>query len=165
MIFVPNGVDSAALEEARSLSALQLRRELGLGPADFVFLNVGQICPPKAQVQLVQALAEVVRTHPHARVVLVGQCHDPDYHERLERKIARHGLRRAIVRTGHREDVARFYWMADAFVLPSFWEGWSLALGEAAHTGLPIVATDVGGARELLARAAGRAGAPPARPS
>ena len=63
--------------------------------------------------------------------------------------------------TGQRDDVARFYWMADAFVLPSFWEGWSLASTEAAYAGLPIVATDVGGARDLLAEGPGRLVKPP----
>src|SRR5262249_50773029 len=53
------------------------------------------------------------------------------------------------------------YWMADAFVMPSYWEGWSLALTEAAYSGLPIVATDVGGARELLAEVPGRLVKPP----
>jgi hypothetical protein len=40
--------------------------------------------------------------------------------------------------------------MADAFILPSLWEGWSQALSHAACAGLPLAATDVGGARELL---------------
>jgi hypothetical protein len=51
--------------------------------------------------------------------------------------------------------------MADAFVLPSYWEGWSLALTEAACTGLQFVATDVGGARELLQYSSGLLVTPP----
>jgi glycosyltransferase involved in cell wall biosynthesis/2-polyprenyl-3-methyl-5-hydroxy-6-metoxy-1,4-benzoquinol methylase len=164
MIVVPNGVDTRALEQARLTAPAQLRNELGLGPDDFVFLNVGQICPPKSQVEIVRALAEVVRTDARAKVLMVGRCHDPGYEDRLESEITRHGLERSVVRPGHREDAARFYWLADAFLLPSYWEGWSLALGEAAYAGLPIIATDVGGARELLAWTGGRLIAPPARP-
>ena len=70
-------------------------------------------------------------------------------------------VERHVVLTGQRHDVARFYWMADAFVLPSFWEGWSLALTEAVYAGLPALATEVGGARELLARTGGRLIKPP----
>ena len=70
-------------------------------------------------------------------------------------------LNRNVILAGHREDVARFYWMADAFVLPSFWEGWSSALSEAACAGLPLAATDAGGARELLTPLGGRLIKPP----
>jgi glycosyltransferase involved in cell wall biosynthesis len=165
MIIVPNGVDTAALEQARSTArGPELRRDLGLAPDHFVFLNVGQICPTKAQVEIVRALAKVIRSQPRARLVLAGRCHEPPYADRLEREIARHGLESAVVNPGRREDVARFYWMADAFVLPSLWEGWSLALGEAAYAGLPIVATDVGGARDVLCRTAGQLISPPFRP-
>jgi glycosyltransferase involved in cell wall biosynthesis len=51
--------------------------------------------------------------------------------------------------------------MADAFVLPSYWEGWSLALSEAVYTGIPVIASDVGGARELLAQTNGQLVKPP----
>jgi glycosyltransferase involved in cell wall biosynthesis len=40
--------------------------------------------------------------------------------------------------------------LADALVMPSFFEGWSLAITEAVLAGLPVIATDVGGAREQL---------------
>ena len=93
--------------------------------------------------------------------MIVGPASDRDYEAQLRRAIVRSGLERSVILTGHREDVARFYWMADAFVLPSYWEGWSLALTEAAYAGLPIVATDVGGARELLAEGSGRLVRPP----
>ncbi len=94
-------------------------------------------------------------------MLIVGAASDPAYETRLRRLIARLGLDSSVILTGHRDDVAPFYWMADAFVLPSYWEGWSLALTEAAYAGLPIVATDVGGARELIAEGPGRLVKPP----
>jgi glycosyltransferase involved in cell wall biosynthesis len=164
LIVVPNGVDTQALERGRSAAHGELRRELGIAPDDFVFLNVGQISTTKAQLQIVQALAEVVRTNERARLLMVGKCHCSSYEEQLEAKISKLGLERAVIRPGRREDAARFYWLADAFLLPSFWEGWSLALTEAAYAGLPLIATDVGGARELLAWTGGCLISPPVRP-
>jgi glycosyltransferase involved in cell wall biosynthesis/SAM-dependent methyltransferase len=164
MIVLPNGLDVAAMDAAHAAPGGPLRRELGLARDDFVFLNVSQVAPTKAQVPIVQALAEVLRTHPRAKVVMVGQGHDQGYLDWLDQEIARHGLERSVVRTGPRDDAARFYWMADAFLLPSFWEGWSLALNEAVYAGLPVVASDVGGARDLLSRVGGRLIRPPVDP-
>jgi glycosyltransferase involved in cell wall biosynthesis len=93
--------------------------------------------------------------------VLAGPALDADYLERLKERISRLGLQDLVRLAGARDDVASLYMMADAFVLPSFWEGWSLALSEAAYVGLPLVATDVGGARDLLSETGGRLVQPP----
>ena len=79
----------------------------------------------------------------------------------MKETIARHGLEKAVVLAGHRDDAARFYAAADAFVLPSLCEGWSLALAEAIAAGLPVVATSVGSAPDLLPRIGGRLIRPP----
>jgi glycosyltransferase involved in cell wall biosynthesis len=50
---------------------------------------------------------------------------------------------------GHRDDVGDLLEAADVFALPSQWEGQPLALQEAMRAGRPIVATDVGGVRDL----------------
>jgi glycosyltransferase involved in cell wall biosynthesis len=161
MIVVPNGIDGSRLERARGLPPGRLRAELGLSGDSYVFLNVASIHATKAQDALVMAFASVLETHPHARLLIVGPASDRAYETRLRRLIARLGLDSSVILTGQRDDIARFYWMADAFVLPSYWEGWSLALTEAVYAGLPIVATDVGGARELLAEGPGRLVKPP----
>jgi glycosyltransferase involved in cell wall biosynthesis len=161
MVVVPNGIDGNRLEAARCRPPGPLRDELGLSGEDFVFLNVASIHATKAQKALVLAFARVIREHPRSRLLIVGPASDHDYEAQLRRTIARSGLERSVILTGQRDDVARFYWMADAFVLPSYWEGWSLALTEAAYAGLPTVATDVGGARELLTEASGRLVRPP----
>jgi glycosyltransferase involved in cell wall biosynthesis len=161
MIVVPNGVDLGRLDAAREQDPERLREELGLSPDDFVFLNVASIHATKAQAVLLGALARVVADRPRARLVVAGSASDPAYERRLRRRIVELGLERNVILAGQRPDVGRFYWMADAFVLPSFWEGWSLAMTEAACTGLPLVATAVGGARDLLADGGGRLVEPP----
>ena len=161
MIVVPNGVDLSRLDAARSQRPDRLREELGLSADDFVFLNVASIHATKAQDLLLRAMAPVVADRPRTRLVLVGSASDPEYERRLRRRVVELGLERAVILAGQRPDVGRFYWMADAFVLPSLWEGWSLALTEAACTGLPLIASTVGGARELLAHGAGWPVKPP----
>jgi glycosyltransferase involved in cell wall biosynthesis len=152
MLVIPNGVDTRKLDAARGTSPVDLRRDCGLDERDFVFLNVASVHGTKAQILLVEAMAEVSKAHPRARLVLVGAAVDIDYLARLKVRIRRLGLERRILVAGHREDVARFYGMANVFVLPSFWEGWSLSLSEAVCAGLPVIASDVGGARELLSQ-------------
>jgi glycosyltransferase involved in cell wall biosynthesis len=161
MIVVPNGIDGPRLDAARGSNPADLRDELGFSADDFVFLNVASIHATKGQKLLIKALASLITTHPKARVVIVGSASDREYECQLRRLIRHHGLARRVVLAGQRDDVARFYWMADVFVLPSYWEGWSLALTEAVYTGLPVVATDVGGARDLLAERQGWLVKPP----
>lgn len=161
MVIVPNGVDVERLDAARAEQPGRLRAELGLTDDDFVFLNVASIHATKAQKLLMRAMAAVVAEFPRTRLVLAGSASDPEYERQLVGRIAELGLERHVVLAGQRADVGRFYWMADAFVLPSYWEGWSLALTEAACTGLPLVASDVGGARETQAMGAGRLVRPP----
>ena len=161
MIVVPNGVDIRRLEAARSEATEHLRDELGLAADDFVFLNVASIHATKAQGFLLRALARVVDDRPRVRLVVAGSASDAAYERRLRRDILELGLESNVILAGQRSDIGRFYWMADAFVLPSLWEGWSLALTEAACTGLPLVATAVGGAPELAASVGGRLVRPP----
>lgn len=161
MVIVPNGVDVGRLDAARLQHPGKLRAELGLADDDFVFLNVASIHATKAQKLLMRAMAAVVAECPRARLVLAGSASDPEYERQLRDRIAELELERHVVLAGQRIDVGCFYWMADAFVLPSYWEGWSLALTEAACTGLPLIASDVGGARETLALTSGRLVRPP----
>ena len=161
MVLIPNGIDLYALEAARGESSGRLRRELGLEESDFVILNVASFHPSNAQLPLVSAFESVVRDNPRAKLVLVGPTISRGYQRRIKRQVRALKLRRNVILARHCEDVARFYWMADAFILPSFWDGWNLALAEAACAGLPLAATDVGGARELLQPLGGRLIKPP----
>jgi glycosyltransferase involved in cell wall biosynthesis len=161
MLIIPNGIDTEALDQARTRRPDELRRDLSLGASDLVFLNVASLHETKAQLALVEALAVVASRNDRAKLLLVGPVVDANYHERLQERIAALGLERSVLLAGQRDDVARFYWMADAFVLPSYREGCSLALAEAVYTGLPAIASEVGAARELLSQVGGLLVEPP----
>lgn len=158
----PNGVDTRRFAAAGPPGErAALRRSLGIAPEDFVFLNVASIHATKAQTPAVLALAELARTYPEARLVLLGRALDPNYLADLRRQVDRHRLNGSVVLAGHHDDPLPFYRSADAFLLPSYWEGWSLALAEAMASGLPAVASDVGAARDLITPRLGRLVRPP----
>jgi glycosyltransferase involved in cell wall biosynthesis len=74
---------------------------------------------------------------------------DEAYNQQIKEFVKRSGLENHIIFAGYDKEVGPYYYAADIFVLPSFWEGWSLSFGEALYTGMPIVATDVGAAGEF----------------
>ena len=150
-LIMPNGIDPQRLHLAdRDDVRCALRAELQLADDDFVYLAVGSIYRDKAQLHLLRALAQVRANEPRAKLVIVGHAMDQAYFELLRSAIEHRDLADAVRFVDFTDDVGRYYAMADAFVLPSFWEGWSLALAEALYAGLPIVATDVGSARDVL---------------
>ena len=74
---------------------------------------------------------------------------EPAYQQEIEKQLGTLGIQNKVVLVGYDEYVAKYYHAADVFVLPSYWEGWSLSLGEAMANGLPAVMTDVGSAYEF----------------
>ena len=162
IMVVPNGIDLArARPSHRGKYRAALRERFGFAADDVLFLNAATIQPPKAQIALVLAFAQVISQHPKSRLLLAGRVVDSAYEARLRKVIRQTDLQSAVVLAGHHAEVAPFYDAADAFVLPSLWEGWSMALTEAAACGLPLIATAVGGAAELLGEVGGELVAPP----
>ena len=163
MVVVPNGLPARRFGSMGRSGGEAVRRALGLGRDDFVFLNVASIHATKAQVPAVLALGQVVKTHPGAKLVLLGRAIQPAYLAELKAQVERLGLGGSVVLAGQTADPVPYYQMADTFLLPSYWEGWSLALNEALAAGLPIVASDVGAARDLVAPERGWLVRPPFR--
>jgi glycosyltransferase involved in cell wall biosynthesis len=135
---VPNGIplrDFAPDANARA----RVRAELGIPPAAFVVGSVGRLAPEKDYPLLVRALTPLLADD--LRLVLVG---DGDARAAIEQAIA---PERApfVTFTGARADVAALLAAFDVFALSSRTEGLPLAIPEAMATGLPVVATAVGG--------------------
>ncbi|HVE73831.1 MAG TPA: glycosyltransferase [Mycobacteriales bacterium] len=107
-----------------------------------VALCVANLIGYKGHADLIDALALLSRP---VRVLLVGE--GPE-RPALIARIAARGVAAQLL--GARSDVGELLAQADVFVLPSHQEGMSNALMEAAAAGLPCIATDVGGNREVL---------------
>ncbi|WP_321796373.1 glycosyltransferase [Caballeronia sp. J97] len=151
MLVIPNGCDSAGMVPlAAPERDAELRAEFGLPQDSAVFVNVASINPVKGQGLLIEAFAIAHAARPNIRLVILGKHADAGYAQRLREKIERHGLQDAVLLPGYRSDVHRFVDVARAIVMPSFTEGWSLAISEAVQRHAPVIATDVGGAREQL---------------
>ena len=155
-VIIHNGIRSERLRNASDAESerARLRAEFAIGPDDFVFLNVASIYPPKAQRVLAHALAIAGAREPSLRVVVLGRAMDEAYAQALRADLRQLGITDRFRLAGHRDPVG-FYRMADAFVLPSFWEGCSLAVAEALTAGLPAVLADVGAAASQLAHGEG----------
>lgn len=123
-----------------------LRAELGAGPGDVVVGMVGRLVAEKGVLELLTA----ARRLGDGYVVVVIGPDDPSKPDAIDRDTVR-GAEAAGVRfLGLREDVDRLYGAMDMFVLPSWREGFPRAAMEAAASGLPVVATDVRGCRQVV---------------
>ncbi len=124
----------------------ELRKRLGVLPEEKVILSVGRLSREKDHVTAVEAFARLHHAGARVRMFIVG---DGPERKRIEARIGSLGLRGHIILLG-RTSSEPYYGVADAFVLPSRSEGWSLCLLEAMATQVPIVATRVGGVAEMV---------------
>ncbi len=146
---IPNAIDLSRLT-VESEQRAQLRTEFAAGEA-FVWIAVGRMARAKDYPNLLRAFARVRERHPESRLWIVGGVAE-DRHARSNHALfARAGKEPGVLALGMRFDVPALLFAADGFVMASAWEGAPLALGEAMAMQLPIVATDVGGVREMLA--------------
>lgn len=149
---IPNGIDLSPLAGLdRGSARREMRSELGIADDAFVFLHVGTYEPRKGHRALLRAFERVVANVPNVFLVCAGNSWGPAYPEELTREVRRRGIVERVRFLDFRQDVFRLCVAADAFVLPSVVEGFSLSTLEAAAVGLPLVLTDTGGARELIA--------------
>jgi len=118
----------------------------------FNFINVAQFFPAKAQLMLLEAFAAVHSEFDHARLTLLGSYSDQQVYEELRRSIDEHDLGSAVAMPGFvdRRELSRQLAFSHVFVQPSVYEGYSVAMTEAAHFALPMILTRIGGAIDVV---------------
>jgi len=141
---IHNGVDVEALapEDDRAGQRAAARERFGVPRDRLVAAFVGSEWERKGLESAIRALAAA----PEWDLAVAGDG-DREHYRRLADSL---GVGRALHWLGVLEDVAPAYALADAFVLPSSYETFSLVTFEAAASGLPLLATPVNGVRELL---------------
>jgi glycosyltransferase involved in cell wall biosynthesis len=114
-----------------------------------LLLAVGRLEPHKGHHLLLDAAARWSALDPRPLIAVAGEGRE---RAALERRIEAEQL--PVVLLGRRDDVPDLLSAADLVLLPSRWEARPLIAQEALHAGVPLVATDVGGTRELVGEAA-----------
>ncbi len=143
VVTIHNGVDTEAFAPGvRAEQARALREELALGADELVAAFVGSEWERKGLEPAIRALPE---SGGWSLVVAGG-----GERERYERLADSLGVGDRVRWLGVTSDVQPVYQLANAFVLPTSYETFSLVTFEAAASGLPIMATPVSGVRELI---------------
>lgn len=146
---IHNGIDTEAWSPKRRSSAF--REELGLAGAFPVIGYVGRINSEKDLETWLRAAAIVARKYPRSRFVIVGDARDGVTGAGLQRLATELGIGEQVLFPGYRSDLQCVYSALDIFMLSSRREGLPNSLLEAMAMGLPVVTTDVAGAKELVA--------------
>jgi len=149
---VGNGVDVGVFHPVDRTAA---RARLGI-PADAkVLISVGGLVERKGMHRVIDCLPALLGQHPGLHYLVVGGgCPEGDLRSELEAQVKRLGLTGRVRFLGERSP-AELKWplsAADVFVLATRNEGWANVFLEAMACGLPVVATDVGGNREVVCR-------------
>jgi glycosyltransferase involved in cell wall biosynthesis len=142
---VHNGVSTESFQP-RPRSG-QLRREFGIPEHARVIGCVARLHPVKNHDLLIDAFARVRQRQPEAFLLLVG---DGARRAEVQQKVQDLQLQHAVRITGELESIAPVYNEMEVFALSSHIEGTSISILEAMSSGVPVVATAVGGNPALL---------------
>ena len=140
IIVIPDGINIIQ-------SPVKLPPDWPIAPNKVGLVCVGRLSPEKGQFWLLKALANPLLHKADIHVVFMG---DGKMSTELLDLSTQLGLNEMVSFVGMRRDILEWLPNFDIFVLPSDWEGISLALLEAMATGIPVVATAVGGTPEVV---------------
>ncbi|CAN5568895.1 glycosyltransferase [soil metagenome] len=129
------------------------RREFQIDRDEFVVGIVGQITPRKGQLELIRVFAEAGKRMPPATLLVIGAPMfnlDDLYLEELKQTVRELGLEERVKFPGKRRDIAQLMQATDALVVNSKSEAFVIVALEAMACGTPVIATEVGGIREMI---------------
>jgi glycosyltransferase involved in cell wall biosynthesis len=144
---IPNGLDPARIVPHAEGAYAWLRRELNLPIDTPIAGTVGRLAPEKDHAMVLRAVATALRSRHDLHAVIVG---DGALRQALERLAEALGITARVHFMGERTDSRRITAGLDVFALTSRIEGFPNVLLEAAFLAVPSIATDIGGAGDVL---------------
>lgn len=145
-LVIPNGVDAREFERDE-LRREALRKEWGVASDEPLFAFVGRLDKQKGIDTLLAAISHLGARGTPVRFLIVGQG---PMRRIVQNFIARGEGGRFCRLLRFVSDIRDVYSAADALVMPSRWEGWPLALGEAMASQMPVIATRSPGLSEIV---------------
>lgn len=150
LVLLSNGIDLERFRPQPPEVRQRLRVELGIADDEVLIGTVGRVVWEKGIRELLSAARELHRTAPQARVVVVGPLDAPKGDGLLAHQLADIEAVTGVRFVGERLDVEDLYAAFDIFVLASHREGFPRSAMEAAASGLPVVATNIRGCRQVV---------------
>jgi glycosyltransferase involved in cell wall biosynthesis len=145
LITIHNAINTANLKVTRS--AVEVREELGIGKNHPIIGSVGRMVPIKGYDIFLKAAKVILEVKPEVTFLLAG---DGPLKSEFERTAKEMGLEKAVKFLGFREDILDIINCFDIFMLSSYYEGIPIALLEAMALKKAVVATMVGGLKEVI---------------
>lgn len=145
--------DAVVPEETQKTDPAPLRKEFGLSENDLCVGAVGRLQDRKGQDILLRAAPQVLKHFPNAKFLIVGDVYKNNARPRkiLERLVDEMGIRKQVVFTGYRPDIRAVLQLLDVFVLPvKLPEGFGIVQIEAMWKEKPVIASDIGGSRDVV---------------
>ncbi len=142
-----NGIDTSIFELNNKEDRILIRKSLGIPDNAIIVICVANLYPAKGHETLLKAISLIYDKLPNLHVILAGKGQLKDTIEK-QANILR--IQNRIHILGLRNDVPDLLKASDIFVLPSFSEAMPLSLLEAISSGLPVIATNVGGIPEII---------------
>jgi glycosyltransferase involved in cell wall biosynthesis len=146
-----NGISVKAKENLDS--SIELKHQLNLDPSSKLLITIARLSPMKGLEYLFEAAAIIRITHPDIKFVIVGDvafANEKPYKDQLLMKIESLKLEDTVFMIGLRRDVPELMEQSDILVLPSVYDIFPTVILEAMSSGLPVIATDVGGVPEMV---------------
>ncbi len=152
---LPSFVDTTIIHPPTDEEIDTARRQLGIDPSRIVLATIARLAPNKGHTYLLQAIRILVERYPNLLYLIPGEGDmqwrgDGGLRGELERQVGDLGIQENVRFLGYVADIQSVLRATDLLVSPSLLEGMQVALLEAMATGLPIVATNIGGTPDAV---------------
>lgn len=150
--YLGNGVDLTKFDPNRfdEVFKRSKREQINI-PQDVVVVGIiGRLVREKGFIELFEAMQQVMAGNNKVRLMIIGP-EEPEKADRISAAtFVEYGIADRTIWLGYREDIPELLACCDIYALPSWREGFPRSAIEAAAMGLPVVATDIRGCRQVV---------------
>jgi glycosyltransferase involved in cell wall biosynthesis len=152
IVCLPNGVSLRKFRPVSASERTALRARLSIPNDRVIVLYAGRLARAKGVPLLVDAWPTILARHPELYLVIVGSGNRSfdDCEGQVKERVKQLGLEREVAFFPETDAVVDYLQATDAWVFPTEYEGFSLALAEAMGCGCTVLATTVGAAPQLI---------------
>jgi glycosyltransferase involved in cell wall biosynthesis len=148
-------IDEAELITNKSLNIGLIRERWGINQNDIIFGSVGVLIEGKGFLDLINAIPNVLKQIDNCFFVIAGGLplhkDESDVHfTELMDSVIKLGIEKRVKFLGYMADMSTFYKVIDVLIIPSHEESFSLVAIEGMYMGKPIIASNVGGLKEII---------------